>query len=442
MRSKRKGITSPIWRTLLPRARTVRTGAWYDSKACFYIFNFTFKNVILCLLTVGRIDKHFHVPNGSEIRQSVGTSRGFGRKWSADEIVFRNSNPTAPNALRTQLWVLICVADGLLGIITSLPPVTSLHKQAKDQTIISNGTVQSRIYLSRLIEIAGKIQNLDDMNTAYGSSTDLYTPSLELIRELKSLASQTPEHWWLRDPGHVKPENIVQFIHYYLVMRAHLPFIMRQASGEEFLYGLCTCMDACESVVQRYQELRGALPPGFFLAGMLDLQAFTATVILLLTSHSTSHSSPSTTRFKLRIDKPKIESEMRKVIKLMRERSNGTCGSRLAQDNVTTLCSLIELLQENDNSDQEHQLTLRVPLLGKLHVRRKPQPGELRLFQGSSEQGINKPNEQLAPAALGTDASMGTALAVEEDLQWDNLSWCIENIHENFLQDFMAEDFD
>jgi hypothetical protein len=39
--------------------------AWYDSKACFYCFNFMIEVCILVVLTGSRIDKRFHVPDGS-----------------------------------------------------------------------------------------------------------------------------------------------------------------------------------------------------------------------------------------------------------------------------------------------------------------------------------------------------------------------------------------
>jgi hypothetical protein len=40
--------------------------AWYDSKASFYIFDFTIEILILSLLTFSRIDKRFFIPNGSK----------------------------------------------------------------------------------------------------------------------------------------------------------------------------------------------------------------------------------------------------------------------------------------------------------------------------------------------------------------------------------------
>lgn len=40
--------------------------AWYHSKASFYVFNFTLEILALATLTIARIDKRFHIPNGSK----------------------------------------------------------------------------------------------------------------------------------------------------------------------------------------------------------------------------------------------------------------------------------------------------------------------------------------------------------------------------------------
>ncbi|KAJ5613353.1 hypothetical protein N7510_006547 [Penicillium lagena] len=45
--------------------RPMTNPAWYDSKACFFVFNFTLEIVILFLLTLTRLDKRFWIPNGS-----------------------------------------------------------------------------------------------------------------------------------------------------------------------------------------------------------------------------------------------------------------------------------------------------------------------------------------------------------------------------------------
>ncbi|KAL8787487.1 MAG: hypothetical protein Q9195_007734 [Heterodermia aff. obscurata] len=45
--------------------RPVTNPAWYHSKACFYIFNFTVEVVVTLLYVVVRVDRRFWVPNGA-----------------------------------------------------------------------------------------------------------------------------------------------------------------------------------------------------------------------------------------------------------------------------------------------------------------------------------------------------------------------------------------
>ena len=48
---------------LTPRPAT--NPAWYHSKACFYIFNFTVEIIVILLYVVVRVDQRFWVPNGA-----------------------------------------------------------------------------------------------------------------------------------------------------------------------------------------------------------------------------------------------------------------------------------------------------------------------------------------------------------------------------------------
>jgi len=46
-----------------PRPRS--DPAWYDSKACFYIFNFTIEIIVVYLYAAIRVDLRFHIPDGA-----------------------------------------------------------------------------------------------------------------------------------------------------------------------------------------------------------------------------------------------------------------------------------------------------------------------------------------------------------------------------------------
>ncbi|MCJ1307202.1 hypothetical protein MMC25_000848 [Agyrium rufum] len=77
---------------LTPRPR--QDPAWYQSKACFYIFNFTIEIIVLCLWILSRVDRRFHVPNGSKGPGDYGagkntvrpdTEEGLTRSKTSDE---------------------------------------------------------------------------------------------------------------------------------------------------------------------------------------------------------------------------------------------------------------------------------------------------------------------------------------------------------------------
>ena len=310
--------------------------------------------------------------------------------------------------------------------------------------------VQPRVYLNRLTDITTKIQYLDDMSSTQGSGPELYASALELDRELRVLASQTPKSWWDEDVEHVKPDHIVQILHHYIIMRVHLPFTMRRDPGQEYIYSRLACMDACESVAQRYQSLRRILPSGIFLSQILDLEAFTATVVLLLTSHSW----PPMDRIVLETNQARIESVVAQVTKLMDEKSNDTNASNFAQHGVTIIRSLNTLLQQDGDASNVHQLRLKVPLLGNVHIRRNASPPQMpksknpQSFQIPSESGLWKLNGPFTPQhhgsrSLNPDTVLGYATQAQAEWQWNPLSWSIEDNHDNFFQDaFMTDDSD
>ena len=65
-----------------PRPRT--NPAWYHSKECFYIFNFTVELLVVLLYVVVRVDTRFFVPNGSR-RAGDYSGRNLAEKKISDE---------------------------------------------------------------------------------------------------------------------------------------------------------------------------------------------------------------------------------------------------------------------------------------------------------------------------------------------------------------------
>ena len=89
--------------------RPINDPAWYQAKWCFYFFNFVLEIVVVYLYIIVRVDRRFHIPNGSkgpgDYTQSSGTtedtddekrptSMGSATRIMSEEEVFDDVLPT------------------------------------------------------------------------------------------------------------------------------------------------------------------------------------------------------------------------------------------------------------------------------------------------------------------------------------------------------------
>lgn len=363
-----------------------------------------------------------------------------------------NGTGDASQPQSAQLWEMICSIDRILAMILNLPPATARLQQMARQAVTLDGVVQVHAYLTRLTDIACRVQTLDDMITAEGSIAEAYATALELDGELKVLASHVPKFWWHHeDPENVKPEHIVQSLHFYITVRVHLPFCMRGHPDDEYVFSRLACLSACENVARRFQLLRRILPSGMFLSRVLDLQAFTVTVVLLLMSHSW----PSADRMGMEANKARIERRIVEVVNLLEEKSRDSPGSTFVQHGLVTIRSLCALLQDDPQGSNVQQLRLKVPLLGTVHVRRHgdraqaPQVNSAQAVQHSMNSTPGQMYQQLNTQPTTTSSlvhdqtSWAATTQPQADWQQYPFSWSIEQDYENYFQDtWMGEDFD
>lgn len=353
-------------------------------------------------------------------------------------------------SLKAQLWESICSVDRLLGFIMNLPPDTRRYPHTISYNLVVDGIIQPRVYLSQLTDIASRIHDLEYMNATHEPSTKVYAMASDISQQVKDLESRTPASWWVyNSTDNLRADHIAQLLHYAVIMRAHLSLALRQDHGEEILHGRLACMEACICLAPRYNFVRRKLSPGMFATRLIDLQAFTAAVVLLLTSYSW----PLMDQSNFHIDKPQLEGAVSQVVEIMRERSRDRVGSDIAKHGVQTLCALSKLLQRADDSSRVQELTLNVPLLGKMHIRRNittpsaPEPrnelpGRIPLDHQPWKQQSQPPLPPAQdPSSMHTSPYMQNALQAGPDWQWNNFSWIIEeDTGPNFFEDPLPVD--
>lgn len=203
-----------------------------------------------------------------------------------------------------------------------------------------------------------------------------------------------------------------------------------QSTNSQYAYSRSITTEASRSVGLRYTQLRDKLPPGFFAGRILDLQVLTATVFLLHSVYSHEASQH-----------PKVEAGntddldlVRKVTAMMDSVGRQPVGD-VAKQGSKALKSMLDHFA-NPQAVGERTLTLRIPMLGKVHINRKPvqqplptpdiprigaQQGQPQMGNGTADiPGYFVPQDQNGQFSTGTtDIEMANSMGWSMDLLGD-----------------------
>lgn len=94
--------------------RPMDNPAWYQAKWCFYFFNFTLEIIVVYLYLIVRVDRRFHIPDGSkgpgdyineskmEETQARPTSSWSAARIMSEEEVYDDASPTPVEAAKDE----------------------------------------------------------------------------------------------------------------------------------------------------------------------------------------------------------------------------------------------------------------------------------------------------------------------------------------------------
>ena len=266
-----------------------------------------------------------------------------------------------------QLWQSICVTDRISGMMLNLPCGTSAYPFPKPEVVFSpEGKLYPNALFSSLAGIAQRVLEIDDLHISGAKDSLIFEKVLATDAELRTISTIAPVEWWSMPTAQLSVDHVLQYWHQYFTIRTHLATAMKSKPGDQYAYSRSVTMEASRSVGLRYTQLRSKLPPAFFAGRILDLQALTATVFLL---HSVySHSA---------VQQPTPGSETAQDLDLVQkvtmqmEAVGKQLSGDVARQGSKALKSMLDHFA-NPNAVGSRSLTLRVPMLGKVHINRKP----------------------------------------------------------------------
>jgi hypothetical protein len=358
-------------------------------------------------------------------------------------------------ARKVEIFAAMCAADRLQSMMFNLPSATG-HFRIPARPIIneSDGSVDVHAYAFSSSSIAVRVQEIDEDFTSGQPHAEIYNRVILADYELRSLAAKAPKRWWnptSDEKTYIPDVNVllVQFLHCYQTVRVHLHFALKDDYNEgaevdnnafannghishnssPYAYSRSACIEACKAVARRYPALRAMIPNGFFLARLVHIQVFTVTTVLLLTRHQNLRNAA---RSGMRAIDPAEAQEMHdyalQMLTALEDEATKP-GSEFAREESVALRALYALLEDPTAAPAE-RLALQIPMLGKVHIGRRPQRQAPVVEQQVPTTTAYYPHEQMQTAPMQGQPTMISqyipAVPVGQQIQQDDLSWLLE----------------
>ena len=203
-------------------------------------------------------------------------------------LVSLESN-TSQSLRRESLWKALYTGDRLLSLHLDLPYGTSeiQFDIGRDSELSAKGIqVQDtgNHYLFGLANIAGHII---DRNQQLPSN-NMLPLTFKIEAEMMELAASMPSSWWdsWLQYGAVANQMynqlLLQFWHHQTRTLLHLPFMLKATTDRRFEYNKKATLESAREMIARYRVIRPVQGFGSLVCKLVDFQAFTAAMILVI----------------------------------------------------------------------------------------------------------------------------------------------------------------
>lgn len=235
------------------------------------------------------LEAKYHINMGRPRRSWLLYHRAiaFGQLLGLHRISLRRPKQPDPEYFRQlMVWTHLVMGNRYLSLVLGLPysvAETFVTATMTEAAAIAEESAAGEAYLAKMAPLLTKLidRNQSPVNVPY-------QVTLQLDDELENLKRNTPQQWWTTErlPGSSIEEHFdrlqAQFFHYHAKVLLHMPFMLRSAAEKLFQYSHTATLDAAREMIRYFDALRGAENVGPHICKLLDFQAFTGAMLLLL----------------------------------------------------------------------------------------------------------------------------------------------------------------
>lgn len=196
---------------------------------------------------------------------------------------------------RLRLWCSIVYVDRFLSLLLGLPYAVSdaaFVPQVEMRLRTEKPSLET--YVLRMGVIIGRIidRNQDPASMSLPAT-------LKMDQDLEEIAKEMPNSWWDPSPcAQYTPEEccdrlIMRFFHNFIRILLHLPFMLKSTTERRYQYCHDAAIESSRSTLISYKDLRSLAGVNPYICKVIDFQAFTAAMLLIIHLLGYSEESPN-----------------------------------------------------------------------------------------------------------------------------------------------------
>ena len=190
---------------------------------------------------------------------------------------------------RESLWKILYTSDRLLSLLLGLPYGSSeIHSNVgRDSELSAKGIKEQNNQEQYLFRLATVVGHIVDRNQQLPSN-NMLPLTFKIESEMMELAASMPDEWWKSGleydatANHMYSRFITQFWHYQARTLLHLPFMLKATTDRLFEYSKIATLESTREMLARYHAVRPAPWFSSLVCKVIDFQAFTGAMILVL----------------------------------------------------------------------------------------------------------------------------------------------------------------
>ncbi|KAK3045605.1 hypothetical protein LTR09_012825 [Extremus antarcticus] len=181
---------------------------------------------------------------------------------------------------RRALWSQIWQSDRELSLVLGLPyavsemflaPLNTLPDQPEEKFLVQLGIISGHII---------------ERDQHHGQARYHTTSNIDL--ELDECKDLMAEEWWKTNPGpHLSDDilfamSVMKMKYHNTRKLLHLPSMLKSYEDPRYDFSRVTCLESAREMIRIYRTMRDEARPLLKMCDMMDFQAFTATMVLVV----------------------------------------------------------------------------------------------------------------------------------------------------------------